>query len=203
MTLFNKKTALIVLISVLVIVVGFKLSNISPSVKTSNLSNPIYKSVSTKLATSVYGVPVRLVIPSINLNADLESVGVTTSGAMDVPIGRENAAWFNLGPRPGQIGDAVIDGHYGFWVGGAPAVFNNLNKLSNGDIIYVEENNGMTVAFRVSGSAIYSPTQNDTNLFVSSDNQSHLNIITCQGIWNPSNKTYSDRLVILSNRLDT
>ncbi|HEY5268584.1 MAG TPA: class F sortase [Candidatus Saccharimonadales bacterium] len=202
MTLFNKKTVLTVLVWALIIVVGFKFS-LSPPVKMPNLSHTIYKSVSTKLAVSVYGVPVRLVIPSINLNADLESVGVTASGAMDVPIGRENAAWFNLGPRPGQIGDAVIDGHYGFWVGGAPAVFNNLNKLSSGDIIYVEENNGITVAFRVSGSAIYSPTQDDTNLFVSTDDQSHLNIITCQGIWNPNNKTYSDRLVILSNRLDT
>jgi LPXTG-site transpeptidase (sortase) family protein len=166
-----------------------------------NHSNIVSQFEMVKPASVIYGTPERLIIPSINLNVDLESVGVTASGAMDVPIGPENAGWFKLGPLPGQIGDAVIDGHYGFWVDGSPAVFNNLNKLSIGDDIYVQENTGITVGFAVSGSKIYSPNQNDVNLFISSDNQSHLNIITCQGVWNPSNKTYSDRLVILSNKL--
>jgi len=48
---------------------------------------------------------------------------------MDVPKGLNNIGWFNLGPRPGENGNAVIDGHYGVWKNGKGAVFNNLHKL--------------------------------------------------------------------------
>lgn len=180
-------------------IIGLRLSYTSSA--TYKFPSISYKQAGPVLAVANYGIPIRLIIPSINLNINLESVGVAANGAMAIPVGRNNAAWFNLGSRPGEIGDAVIDGHYGFWKNGTPTVFNNLNKLNHGDIIYIEENNGVTVPFVVTGSQIYHPNQNDTNLFVSSDNLSHLNIITCQGKWNPSNKTYSDRLVVFSNRL--
>ena len=60
------------------------------------------------------GFPVRLRIPSINVDAPVEYVGLTPDGAMDVPKERANVAWFNLGPRPGENGSAVVAGHYGW-----------------------------------------------------------------------------------------
>lgn len=59
--------------------------------------------------------PVRLKIPKINIDAAIESVGLTPEGAMDVPKSHTNVAWFNLGPRPGEQGSAVINGHFGWW----------------------------------------------------------------------------------------
>jgi hypothetical protein len=59
--------------------------------------------------------PVRLIIPSINLNTDIEKVGLTRQGAVDVPVGRLAVGWFNLGPYPGEDRQAIITGHYGFW----------------------------------------------------------------------------------------
>jgi len=67
-------------------------------------------------------------IPSINIDAAIEYVGLTSNGAMAVPKGPNDVGWFELGPRPGDIGSAVIAGHDG-WKDGIPAVFDNLSKL--------------------------------------------------------------------------
>lgn len=83
-------------------------------------------------------LPVRLKIPRINVNALVEYVGLTSDGAMDVPKGPAEVAWYKLGSRPGEIGSAVIAGHSG-WKNNKKAVFDNLNKLKKGDKIYMLE----------------------------------------------------------------
>src|SRR6185436_19306825 len=86
-------------------------------------------------AAEVSETVMQLKIPEIGLNAPVESVGVTSHGAMDVPQGMSNVAWFNLGPLPGERGSAVIDGHFGA-KDGIPTVFDNLHKLQKGDRIH-------------------------------------------------------------------
>jgi len=71
----------------------------------------------------VLGIPARLKIPKIKVDIALEQVGLTSQGAVDVPKGHSNGAWFNLGPRPGNIGSAVIVGHYGYWKNGTPTTW--------------------------------------------------------------------------------
>src|SRR5665647_1830768 len=63
--------------------------------------------------TSV-GVPVRLKIPTINVDATVESVGLTPDGDMDLPKDPDDVAWYELA-RPGEDGSAVMAGHYGTW----------------------------------------------------------------------------------------
>ena len=84
-------------------------------------------------------MPISLKIPKINVNTTIEQVGLTLAGAVDVPKSPPNAAWFDLGPRPGEIGNAVIVGHYGAWKNGQKSVFNNLNKLKKGDKLTNED----------------------------------------------------------------
>ncbi|HUY53123.1 MAG TPA: class F sortase [Candidatus Dormibacteraeota bacterium] len=202
-SILNKKIArFVVLVMLLVFIIGLSMYQATaPSI--ASTVNIYHTQTNIKPVLPIYGVPVQLLIPSINLSINLESVGIINDGTMGVPIGRDNGAWFDLGPRPGEIGNSVIDGHYGFWVNGEPAVFNNLNKLNKGDVIKVLENNNLVISFAVVDLKIYLASQDDTNIFVSNDNLSHLNIITCQGIWNPVNKTYSSRLVVFANKLNT
>lgn len=42
-------------------------------------------------------IPHTLSIPSLNINAEVESVGMDSKGRMDVPKNDFNAAWYNLG----------------------------------------------------------------------------------------------------------
>lgn len=142
----------------------------------------------------------RLKIPSIMVNALIESVGVTPKGDMDIPKGSNNVAWFNLGTRIGNNGSAVIDGHYGVWENGTPAVFNDLKKLKKGDEIYVESSNGSTTIFVVQELRTYKENEDATNIFNSNDGKAHLNLITCGGAWNKALKSYPLRLVIFSDK---
>lgn len=85
------------------------------------------------------GLPIRLNIPKIKVDAPVKYVGLTRDGAMDVPQGPSDVAWFNLGPRPGQKGSAVVAGHYGVWKNGKVSVFNKLNTLRPGDIVSIQD----------------------------------------------------------------
>ena len=93
------------------------------------------------------GLPVRLKIPKLNVNAGLDYVGLTPAGELGVPKGPASAGWYDLGPRPGEKGNAVIDGHFGY-KNNIPAVFDNLHILQKGDNLYVEDEKGKTRYFR-------------------------------------------------------
>lgn len=146
------------------------------------------------------GFPVRLQIPKIRVDAIIESVGLTSQGAVDVPKGPINTAWYNLGPRPGETGSAVITGHYGVWKNGTPTVFNNLSKLRKGDKVYVKDKKGTTLTFSVREIRKYDPSADAQDVFISNDGKAHLNLVTCEGLWNKASKSYPKRLVVFTDK---
>lgn len=141
----------------------------------------------------------RLRIPKINVDALIENVGLTSDGVMDSPKGPDETGWYNLGPKPGEIGSAVIDGHSG-WKNGIPAVFDNLHKLSKGDKIYVEDEGGAVVTFIVRESRKYNPSADASDVFLSTDGKVHLNLITCGGIWDKISRSSSERLIVFADK---
>ena len=155
-------------------------------------------SATTSVPIVVVDVPVRLIIPSIHLDALVEQAGLTAQGAMDVPKGAFNVAWFKLGTLPGDVGSAVISGHYG-WKDGIPAAFDNMHLLKKGDKVYVINDRGATTTFAVREVRLYDQNANATNIFGSRDDKAHLNFITCEGLWNPIKKSYSNRLVVFTD----
>lgn len=144
--------------------------------------------------------PVRLKITRINVDAVLESVGFAAQGAVGVPKNFSNAAWFNAGPRPGDVGNAIITGHYGRKNGKA-SVFDNLSKIRKGDKVFVKDGRGITASFMVREIRRYDPTAVAEEVFVNNDGKAHLNIITCEGVWNSGTKSYSKRLVIFADKV--
>jgi LPXTG-site transpeptidase (sortase) family protein len=156
----------------------------------------------TPLPTSekvIYGMPLRLKIPILAIDSAIEYVGLTSSGDMDVPKYPGNVGWFQLGPKPGEKGNAVIDGHYGI-KNGRPSVFDNLHTLRVGDRLYVEDDKGTMISFIVRESRRYDPEANASDVFIPHDGKAHLNLITCEGVWNNLTKSYSSRLVIFTDR---
>ncbi|MDO8572340.1 MAG: class F sortase [bacterium] len=145
------------------------------------------------------GLPVRLKIPRINVDATVEYVGLTPDGAMDIPKTASNVAWFNPGSRPGENGSAVLAGHYG-WKNGKASAFDNLYKLRKGDKLYVEDDKGVTTSFVMRESRRYDPEADASGVFISNDGKSHLNLITCEGVWDNVSKSYSKRLVIFADK---
>lgn len=145
------------------------------------------------------GLPTHLRIPAINVDAVIEHVGLAPDGAMDVPKGPADVAWFDKGPRPGENGSAVLAGHFG-WKDNIPAVFDNLSSLRKGDKIYVENDKGELTTFVVRESRLFGEKGNATEVFSSSDGKAHLNLITCEGVWNKETESYSERLVVFADK---
>lgn len=156
--------------------------------------------VPQKQSQTNIGLPIRLKIPIININSMVEQVGITSDGSMDVPTNLNEVAWFKLGQRPGEIGSAIISGHYGILKNGQTSAFDNLHKLRSGDKIYIENDRGLTITFVVRESKRYDGNADATNVFTSNDQKSHLNLITCEGVWDDVSKSYSKRLVVFADK---
>lgn len=148
----------------------------------------------------IFDLPVRLKIPAIDVDAPIEYVGLTPDGAMGIPKGPSDVGWFELGPRPGEEGSAVMAGHYGTWKNGQGSVFDNLHKLLPGDKLYVEDEKGVVTVFVVRESRRYDPEADAADVFTASDEKPHLNLITCEGAWNKVSKSFPQRLVVFADK---
>lgn len=146
--------------------------------------------------TPAIASPQRLVIDKLGINADVEEVALTTTGAMDVPKAWENVGWYKLGAKPGETGNAVIAGHLDSPT--APAVFYKLNQLELGDIITVQDTTGQKRNFKVVDKQTYPDAGFPLELVFGRTDKKRLNLITCQGSFNQSTKLYSHRLVVFT-----
>lgn len=146
------------------------------------------------------GLPLRLRIPAISLDVIIAQVGLTAGGAMDEPKTPHEPAWYNLGPRPGEAGSAVIAGHYGQWANGDPSVFDHLHLLRPGHKIHIDAADGATITFVVREKRSYDPAADASTVFNARDGRPHLNLITCEGAWNKTSRSYSKRLVVFSDK---
>ena len=141
-------------------------------------------------------VPARLRIPSLGVNAKVESVGIKDDGAMATPSNFDNVAWYSLGAKPGAQGSAVIAGH----VNNAllkSGVFERLSQIKNGDYITVEDSAGKALVYKVSSVEEYQPDAPTDALFATTG-PSRLVLITCDGEWVPSARSYDKRLVVIA-----
>jgi hypothetical protein len=92
-------------------------------------------------ATRAVAEPVELVIPAIGAETDwLIGLRIDGDGALEVPPDTAMAGWFELGPRPGAVGPAVIAAH-------VDGVFARLRELGPGDEVDVRRADGTTAVF--------------------------------------------------------
>ncbi len=186
-----------VVIAALTFLVGSRISNLlQPTIEAA----PLYSQAEAKPQKVNYGLPARLRIPKIKVDAAVEHAGLTPDGEVGVPKNPQDVSWFNAGPRPGEIGSSVIVGHYG-WVNSTPAVFDKLNKLQEGDGIQIEDEKGTTITFVVRELRTYGANDKAADVFRSNDGKGHLTLITCQGAWNKTQKSYSNRLAVFADKI--
>jgi hypothetical protein len=143
--------------------------------------------------------PSRLRIPALNIDTLIESVGVTPRRQMDVPANIWNAGWLRSGVKPGALGQAVIDGHLDSVAGSA--AFSQLHRLHAGDRIFVSDEAGAELSFRVTTLHL-EPLDGFPTLQVFGPASGHfLNLLTCAGHYDPARRTYDQRLVVFTELL--
>ncbi|MBE1484696.1 class F sortase [Plantactinospora soyae] len=140
--------------------------------------------------------PTRIAIPKISVGATIMPLGITTEGMVQVPplAKAQLAGWYQLGPTPGEVGNAVIVGHVDSKEIG-PAVFFRLGALLPGDTIEVTRKDGRIATFVVEGVKSYPKTAFPTDLVYGPTDVPGLRLITCGGDFDERIGSYPDNIV--------
>lgn len=112
---------------------------------------------------------------------------------METPKDFHDVAWYNLGPRPGEPGNALMNGHVDWWTGSA--VFTRLSELRPGDRVIVMRKDGSKLTFKVSSRSTVAAGARVAALFAPS-RVATLTLITCTGVWDPRIMSDTHRLLV-------
>jgi sortase (surface protein transpeptidase) len=139
------------------------------------------------------GEPARVVIPAIDVAADLIGVGLAKDGSMEVPdFGL--AGWYTEGPRPGHTGPAVIAAHVDSKAG--PDVFYRLDDLARGDEIRVVYDSGDQVTFVVESSEQTPKDELPVDTIWPITRERLLTLVTCGGQFDRGTGHYRDNVIV-------
>jgi sortase (surface protein transpeptidase) len=143
--------------------------------------------------------PVRVVIPSIDVDADLVAVGLNTDLSMEVPEFGE-AGWYELGPRPGEPGPAVITAHVDSVDG--PDVFHRLTDLAAGDEITVERADGTSSVFVMRRAEQQLKDELPVERIWAETDEPVLRLITCGGEFDETRRSYRSNVIVYARGVD-
>jgi hypothetical protein len=141
-------------------------------------------------------MPTALVIPEIGVRTRLIHLGLTASGALQVPASYAVAGWYTGSPRPGATGSAVIAGHIDSVSG--PGVFFRLRELRPGELIYVQRRHAAMVAFKVTAVSMYLKSKFPTDAVYGPVPNAQLRLITCGGTFDPATGHYLSNVVVFA-----
>ena len=156
--------------------------------------NPTSISINDDVAPAA--VPAALDIPSIGVRTELETLRLDGNGELRPPSDAYKAGWYAGGPRPGEVGPAVIAGHRDAKVG--QAVFWKLGSLRPGDPITVRGERGAVTAFRVVSVERYSRDAFPTQRVYGPTQEPALRLITCAGPYDHRRARYRENVVVFA-----
>jgi hypothetical protein len=137
--------------------------------------------------------PTGLVIPAIGVSTGLVHLGITSSGALQVPSSTSVAGWYTGSPRPGAVGAAVIAGHIDSVAG--PGVFFRLRLLRVGDRVYVRRADGSVAVFAITAVHSYLKTSFPTEAVYGPEPNPQLRLITCGGTFDYATGHYLSNVI--------
>lgn len=178
---------------------------------------PTVTNISTLI--SDYGYPsdatfANLRIPVLGVDARVSSRYVGGDGVMPNPSGPADVIWYDMsgwtgmGGVPGGGGNAIFSGHVDYnatvWYAGVhyrgQGVFSELERLGNGDIIEVDYN-GETLRYAVVWTRQLHATAGDWASVWRNGGPDSITLYTCGGDFDPSSRSYADRVVVRAERI--
>ena len=151
-----------------------------------------------KAATTSALTPSVLKIPSIGVSAQVEQVGTKADGSMATPGNFDDVGWYSLGQKPGASGNAVFAGHVNNGLTKA-GVFAHLDQVHLGDYVTVADASGKTLVYKVTAIDLYPADEAPVTSVFNTEGPSQVVLITCDGEWIQSEKTFNKRLVITAS----
>lgn len=138
--------------------------------------------------------PTAVRIPSLDIVSEgLDPLEVVDDGTLETPPEWDVAGWYAGGPRPGEVGPAVVAGHVDSPTG--PAVFTGLEEIEVGASVEVEDADGVVHEFRVDRLASFPRDDFPTEGVYGPTPDSQLRLITCDGAYD-AERGYTDNLIV-------
>ncbi|WP_290773774.1 MULTISPECIES: class F sortase [unclassified Exiguobacterium] len=154
-------------------------------------------STSSEMVDEEAFIPTRIMIPTLDVKANIEVVGKDKQGRMDVPKKTDQVAWYKYGAKAGQTGNVVLAGHLDDEKG--PAVFYDLAKMKKGQRIEVTGKTGQQVSYVVTNVMSYPVDEAPVGSIFGATVMNKLTLISCIGTFTNS-KGYDQRLVVTAEQ---
>lgn len=149
-------------------------------------------------------LPVSLDIPSIDVHSEINPVGRTADGALEVPAPGplyDEAAWYRHSPTPGSLGPAIVLGHVDSAANG-PSVFFRLGELRPRDKVMITRTDGSVAVFVVDEVYSYAKDDFPTKTVYGDIDHAGLRIVTCGGAFDDLAGHYLDNVVVFASLAD-
>jgi hypothetical protein len=146
--------------------------------------------------------PVGITIPSLNVRAVVNTVGLAPDGTIGVPpLDRaQEAGWYDQSPTPGEVGSSVIVGHVDSSSG--PAVFHQLRRMRSGDTVEVTREDRTIAVFQVERLEQFDKSSLPADQVYGDFSKPNVRLITCGGQWVGGQTGYADNVVVFANLVE-
>jgi hypothetical protein len=145
-------------------------------------------------ASPAPGLPVRVGLPTLGVEAPIVPVGLEPDGTMQIP-GAHEAGWYLPGRRPGAAtGSAVIAAHIDY--DGREGVFFRLPQLAVGAEVSVQDDGGTVRRFVVTERFQVGKAELPVDELFRTGGEPVLTLITCGGAFDPDERRYRDNIVV-------
>ena len=139
-------------------------------------------------------VPVRVQIPALGMTSAIMDLGLTRTGAMEVPPGARPVGWYDRSPTPGQQGPAVLAGHVD-WDGERGAFYG----LRAGDAVVIDRADGTVATFVVDRVEEHHKDDFPTQEVYGDIEHAGLRLITCGGTFDKKTGNYEDNVIVFAS----
>jgi hypothetical protein len=140
--------------------------------------------------------PVHISIPAIGVSAPVIPLGLNRDSTVQVPASFAETGWFRLGPKPGEVGAALLVGHVDSKAG--PGVFFRLAALERGDRIVIRLADHRMLRFIVTSSRDVAKTHFPAALVFAHTRRPTLRLVTCGGRFDASTGHYVDNHIVFA-----
>lgn len=164
----------------------------------------------------VSGIPDRLVIPSLGVDAPFQTIGLDTSAPADsqgrqrlgTPSDRTKAGWYAAGPRPGSGRGTVLTNGHTYHDGSAIFTESFSSRVAVGQRIDIRQRAGGVCSYRIDRVWAEVNSATDYPLIVASqhlydfDGPERLFLTTCSGSFNSATHSYDQISIVTALPID-
>ena len=148
------------------------------------------------LSPSSLPAPVRISIPTLNVNSPVTPEGVDATGEMVIPEDIRTIGWYQWGSTPGgTAGSTVMVGHVDSAKTGAGAFF-TLRTITDGALITVTTADGVSHGYRVIAREEFAKTTVPLAAIFDQSGPPRLVLATCGGAFDRTTRSYEDNIVV-------